>query len=142
MSRPDSERAGPALIGAMIELQRWLYGSATAGLKSFAAGTEPAALVAALAFAVMFGSIHALMPGHGKVALVSYYLGRPSRLAGGVLTSVILILTHVGSAIVLVLAGFTVVRATLGGVGRAPAFEAASAVLVTAIGVWLLVRAL
>ena len=126
----------------MIELQRWLYGSATAGLKSFAAGPEPAILLAGLAFAVLFGSVHALMPGHGKVALVSYYLGRPSRLIGGVVTSVVLILTHVGSAIVLVLAGWTVMRATLGGVGRAPVFEAASAILVTAIGVWLLVRAL
>jgi nickel/cobalt exporter len=126
----------------MIELQRWLYGSATSGLKSFAADTDPGALLAGLAFAVLFGSVHALMPGHGKVALVSYYLGRPSRLLGGVATSVILILTHVGSAIVLVLAGFQVIRVTLGGVGRAPAFEAASAVLVTAIGIWLLLRAL
>ena len=95
-----------------------------------------------MAFAVLFGSVHALMPGHGKVALVSYYLGRPSRMIGGVVTSVILILTHVGSAIVLVLAGFKVMRMTLGGVGRAPTFEAASAILVTAIGIWLLLRAL
>jgi ABC-type nickel/cobalt efflux system permease component RcnA len=126
----------------MIELQRWLYGSATGGLTSFAAGPEPGALLAGLAFAVLFGSVHALMPGHGKVALVSYYLGRPSRMIGGVVTSVILILTHVGSAIVLVLAGFKAIRITLGGVGRAPAFEAASAILVTAIGIWLLLRAL
>jgi len=42
--------------------------------------------------------------------------------------------------VVLVLAGFNVIRATLGGVGRAPAFEAASAVLVIAVGIWLLVR--
>src|SRR5437660_5004848 len=126
----------------MSELQRWLYGSATAGLGGFAAGMELPALLASLAFAVLFGFVHALMPGHGKVALVSYYLGRPSRVLGGVVTSVILILTHVGSAIVLVLAGFKVIRITLGGVGRAPAFEAASAILVTAIGIWLLLRAL
>src|SRR5262249_56360044 len=41
-----------------------------------------------------------------------------------------------------VLGGFTVVHMTLGGVGRAPAFEAVSAVLVIAIGLWLLLRAL
>jgi nickel/cobalt transporter (NicO) family protein len=82
------------------------------------------------------------MPGHGKIALVSHYLGRPSRIMGGVVTSVVLILTHVGSAVVLVLAGFKVIRMTLGGVGRAPVFEAVSAVLVIAIGVGLLVRAL
>jgi len=126
----------------MIELQRWLYGSATSGLTSLAAGADPGALLAGLAFAVLFGSVHALMPGHGKVALVSYYLGRPSRIIGGVMTSVILILTHVGSAIVLVLAGFKVMRMTLGGVGRAPTFEAASAILVTAVGIWLLLRAI
>src|SRR5262245_34722929 len=126
----------------MLEIQRWLYGSATAGLTTFSAGPAARAFLAALAFAVLFGSVHALMPGHGKVALVAYYLGRPSRLIGGVVTSVILILTHVGSAIVLVLAGFKVIRMTLGGVGRAPAFEAVSAVLVVAIGIWLLLRAL
>ena len=70
------------------------------------------------------------MPGHGKVVLVSYYIGYPGRLLGSIGTSAVLILTHVGSAVILVLAGFTVIRATLGGVGRAPAFEAASAVLV------------
>ena len=43
---------------------------------------------------------------------------------------------------ILVLAGFTVIRTTLGGVGRAPAFEAVSAVLVIVVGIWLLIRAL
>src|SRR5207248_280482 len=71
-----------------------------------------------------------------------YYLGHPARLLDGVATSTILILIHVGSAVVLVLAGFTVIRATLGGVGRAPAFELASSVLVMAVGLWLLVVAL
>jgi len=126
----------------MGEIQRWLYSSATADLKSLAGGADFIALASALGFAALFGFVHALMPGHGKVALVSYYLGRPAGVLGGMATSAILILTHVGSAVIVVLAGFTVIRATLGGVGRAPAFEAASAMLVVAVGVWLLVRAL
>lgn len=126
----------------MMELQRWLYESATGALKAFAATPDFSVFAGGLSFAVLFGFVHALMPGHGKVALVSYYLGNPSRLAGGVAASVILILTHVGSAVVLVLGGFAVLRSTLAGVGRAPAFEAASAVMVIAIGLWLLVRAL
>ena len=125
-----------------MELQRWLYESATAALKGFAGTPDITALASGLIFAMVFGFVHALMPGHGKIALVSYYLGNPSKMLSGVAASVILILTHVGSAIVLVLAGFAVLRHTLAGVGRAPAFEAASSVMVIAIGIWLLVRAL
>lgn len=126
----------------MIELQRWLYGSATAALKDFAGGADVDGLAAGLVFAALFGFVHALMPGHGKAVLVSYYLGRPARVMGGAVTSAILILTHVGSAVVLVLAGFAVLRRTLGGVGRAPAFDAASAIFIVAVGIWLLVRVL
>lgn len=126
----------------MIELQRWLYGGAAAELKSLAGGAGLSALLPALTLAVLFGFVHAFMPGHGKVALVSYYLGHPARILSGFLTSAILVVTHVGSAVLLVLAGFAVIRMTLGGVGRAPAFEAASAVLIIGIGLWLMFRAL
>jgi len=126
----------------MSEIQRWLYSSATTELRSLASGPDLITLANALGVAVLFGFVHAFMPGHGKVALVSYYLGHSARLLGSVGTSALLILAHVGSAVVLVLAGFTVIRATLGGVGRAPAFELASAMLVIAVGVWLLFRAL
>jgi nickel/cobalt exporter len=124
----------------MLEIQKWLFHSATAELKNFAGDASAFSVLAAMAVATLFGFAHALMPGHGKVALVSYYLGHPARLIAGVGTSAVLILTHVGSAAVLVLAGFTVIRATLGGVGRAPAFEATSAILVIVAGIWLFVR--
>src|SRR5919109_3852296 len=126
----------------MIEIQRWLYSSLATDLTHFAAGSDLVALAGALVVAALFGFVHAFMPGHGKVALVSYYLGRPGRLLGGIAASTVLILTHIGSAVILVLAGFTVIRTTLGGVGRAPAFEAVSAVLVIVVGIWLLIRAL
>jgi ABC-type nickel/cobalt efflux system permease component RcnA len=126
----------------MIDVQRWLYENATGALKDFAGTPDFAVFAGGLAFAVLFGFVHALMPGHGKIALVSYYLGNPSSLLGGVAASVILILTHVGSAVLIVIGGFAVLRGTLAGVGRAPAFEAASALMVVAIGIWLLVRSL
>jgi nickel/cobalt transporter (NicO) family protein len=97
-------------MAAMIEIQRWLYGSATAELRSLAGGTDILSLASALGVAAVFGFVHALMPGHGKVALISYYLGHPARLLGSIGTSAVLILTHVGSAMILVLAGFTVIR--------------------------------
>ena len=125
----------------LADLQTWLHGGTVGQLKSVAGGVEPAQLAVAMALAAAFGAVHALMPGHGKTVIVSYYLGRPSRLLGSIGTSVILVATHVGSAIVLVLAGFAVIRSTIGGAGRAPAFEIASAALIVTVGLWLLLRA-
>jgi ABC-type nickel/cobalt efflux system permease component RcnA len=116
------------------DIQGWLHNSVSAELKDVAAGVDPFSLVAAMSLAALFGMVHALMPGHGKTVIVSYYLGRPARLLSAVGTSAILVLTHIGSAVVLVLAGFIVMRRTIGGAGRAPAFEIASAVLIMAIG--------
>ena len=56
----------------LIDLQHWLYMGMGAGLKP--AG-DVAALPAMLASAILFGALHALMPGHGKSVLVSYPLG-------------------------------------------------------------------
>jgi nickel/cobalt transporter (NicO) family protein len=123
------------------DVQGWLYGGATAELKGLAAGFDATKLFLAMSIAALFGMVHAFMPGHGKTVIVSYYLGRPAHYLGSVGTSAILVLTHVGSAVILVLAGFIVIRRTIGGAGRAPAFEIASAALIIAIGLWLLFRA-
>src|SRR5947208_5134724 len=82
----------------------------------------------------------ALLPGHGKSVLASYYAAG-GRWRGAVGSSLLLILTHVGSAVVLVLSGYTILRHTIGGAGRAPALEQASQVLIVLIGFWLLWRA-
>jgi nickel/cobalt exporter len=124
------------------EIQGWLYGTATAELKAVAAGTDPPKLAFSMAIATVFGMLHALMPGHGKTVIVSYYLGRPAHPLAGVATSAVLVLTHVGSAVVLVLAGVIVIRRTIGGAGRAPGIEIASAMLIIAVGLWLLFHAL
>jgi nickel/cobalt transporter (NicO) family protein len=124
------------------DIQGWLYGGATAELRGLAGDFGTLKLLAAASLAAVFGMVHALMPGHGKTVIVSYYLGRPAGLLGSVGTSTILVLTHVGSAVLLVLAGAIVIRRTIGGAGRSPAFEIASAVLVMVIGAWLLFRAI
>ena len=103
-----------------------------------ATSPDPSRLLGAMAFAVLFGIVHAMMPGHGKSVLVTYHLGRPGHVLGGVSSSVLLVLTHVGMAVVLVLAGFIVVKRTFAG----PAFETASSVLIIMIGLWLFVRSL
>lgn len=121
----------------LIDLQRWLYGSMAAGLK---AGEDFSTLPVLLASAVLFGSVHAFMPGHGKSVLVSYHLGTPGRLRDGLLTGIVLALTHVGSAILFVMLGVAVISRSLAVAGRAPAFETASALLIIATGLFLLWR--
>jgi hypothetical protein len=63
------------------DVQGWLYGGASAEMRGLAAGFDPLKLFAAMAIAAVFGMVHALMPGHGKTVIVSYYLGRPARFS-------------------------------------------------------------
>lgn len=90
--------------------------------------------------AFVFGLLHALLPGHGKALLTARYAGG-GRLAGALASSVIVMVTHVGTAIILVLTGAAILRKTLVGAGRAPALEQFSNGLIVAIGLWLLWRA-
>ncbi|MFG1306992.1 hypothetical protein V5F34_22970 [Xanthobacter autotrophicus] len=127
-------------MGTILDLQRWLYGGALDALnalRTVGVGGLPALIGAAFGF----GMLHALLPGHGKAVLASHYAG-DGRLLGALGSSTVLILTHVGSAVLLVLGGFVVLQRTIGGAGRAPVLEHASQILIVLIGMWLLWRAL
>jgi ABC-type nickel/cobalt efflux system permease component RcnA len=54
----------------LLSIQQWLYGGMGKGLGDVAGG-EPRAILFARVAAVLFGAVHALMPGHGKTVLVS-----------------------------------------------------------------------
>lgn len=123
---------------SIYDLQRDLYGRA---LELLTIPDGGGSLGILLPGAFVLGLVHALLPGHGKSVLVSHY-GGSGRALEAVATSAILILTHVGSAIALVLAGSVVLTRTIGGAGRAPVLEQASGLLIVAIGSWLLWRAL
>ncbi|MEX0745599.1 MAG: hypothetical protein WD118_08340 [Phycisphaeraceae bacterium] len=125
----------------IVAIQRWLYGSMASGLGEVAGG-QPRAVFMAMAAAILFGAVHALMPGHGKMVLVSYHLGKKTTLARSIANGSILALTHVGLALVLVLAGFAVISRAFAYGGRTPQFETASGVLVALIGAFLFWRAL
>jgi len=128
-------------MASLVAIQHWLYGGMASGLGDVAAG-DLRAIFVAMAAAVLFGAIHALMPGHGKTVLVSYHLGQPAKLREGIANGAILALTHVGLALVLVLAGFAVISRAFAYGGRTPQFETASGVLIALIGAFLLWRSL
>ncbi len=123
----------------LVAVQKWLYGGMAEGMRS---ATDLTALPALVSLAFLFGIVHALMPGHGKSVLVSYHVGREGRWFDGLATGSLLALTHVGSAVILVLAGVAVISRSVAAGGRAPQFETASAVLITLIGLYLLARLL
>jgi ABC-type nickel/cobalt efflux system permease component RcnA len=75
-------RKGQAVESAMeniVAIQHWLYSGMASGLGDVAGGNTYA-IVAAIAAAILFGAVHALMPGHGKTVLVSYHLGQSAKL--------------------------------------------------------------
>lgn len=124
----------------MMALQHWLHQGMASGLGDVARGNAWA-IVAAMGAALVFGVVHALMPGHGKTVLFSYHLGQKGSLASSIANGAILALTHVGIAILLVLAGFAVISKAFAFGGRTPQFETASGVLIALIGAFLLWRA-
>jgi nickel/cobalt exporter len=126
-------------MNSLVTLQHWLYGGMANGLGDVAGG-DPRAIFAAMAAAVLFGAVHALMPGHGKTVLVSYHLGQPGKVREGLANGAILALTHVGLALVLVLAGFAVISRAFAYGGRTPNFEVASGLLIALIGAFLFWR--
>lgn len=128
-------------MSSFFGLQRWLY-AGIAGNLDVIATHNLSTLISAMVAAMVFGAVHALMPGHGKAVLVSYYLGRPSHLRQGLLSGLILTLTHIGMAVVLVLTGVVVISRAFAAGGRTPAFESASAAMIALIGGFLVWRAL
>jgi len=104
--------------------------------------TDTTGIPTLMAVAFVFGMMHALMPGHGKSVLVSYHLSRATRPLEGLVTGTLLAATHVGMAVALVLVGVAVISRSVAVGGRAPAFELMSAVLIVAIGAYLVFRAL
>jgi ABC-type nickel/cobalt efflux system permease component RcnA len=95
-------------VETLIGIQRWLYSGIGEGLGNVANGDDWA-VMAAMAAAILFGAVHALMPGHGKIVLISYHLGQPSSPTAAFTNGAILALMHVGLAVALVLAGCAVI---------------------------------
>ena len=124
-------------MGTLVDIQRWLYQGIGNGLSQVAGG-NPRVVWIAMFTAMLFGAVHALMPGHGKIILVSYHLGRQSKGLAAFTNGTILALTHVGLAVALVLAGYAAISRAFAYGGRTPQFEAASGALIIAIGTYLL----
>ena len=70
-------------------------------------------LPALLALAFAYGLLHALGPGHRKVALAAYFLARPSQPLRGVAAGTSVAVLHAVSAVVIIYGLYYLFRATV-----------------------------
>ncbi|MFG3041821.1 nickel transporter [Streptomyces sp. NPDC048330] len=101
--------------------------------------TIPIGLLALL-LAIVLGASHAAMPGHGKTIMAAYLAGRRGTRRDAVTVGATVTLTHTAGVLIL---GLALPAAThLAGESVLAWLGAASGLLVTAIGFWLLTGAL
>lgn len=128
------------LVRAVLELHRELHQELASILRSPHHGE--AMLWPMLGGAFLLGMVHALTPGHGKVILFTYFLGRRARPWAGLLAAAQIAAIHIGAAMVLVL-GFGGAMSLIGrSAGAAALLQIVSAAAVIAAGCWYFWRAL
>ncbi|WP_245413442.1 nickel/cobalt transporter [Mangrovicella endophytica] len=138
-----AQPSGP-LAGLFIEIavyQRQFFTAlrhALVGLKSSPAATP---LLVGLSFA--YGIFHAAGPGHGKAVISAYILANEVQLRRGILLSFVSALLQALTALIVVGAGWFVLRGTTVTMTQATdLLELASYAAIAAFGGWLLVRKL
>lgn len=130
------------MFAFLVELQRSIYAALSADIAAFSDTRDWMTLLTMLPFGIVFGAAHALTPGHSKSVLAAYVLGSGLRPVRALLTSFALSVTHISSAVLLAVVTNSLVTRTLVGAGRAPALELTSRLMLAAIGLWLILRAI
>ena len=94
-----------------------------------------------LALAFTYGILHAVLPGHRKTVLISYYIAEPARLWHGIAVGFAFSVMHVISAAVIVGIALGAVQMATGGAvsEMTRTVQVASSWLIIAIGVFYLV---
>jgi ABC-type nickel/cobalt efflux system permease component RcnA len=126
----------------LYDVQRAIHSTLTSDITAYSNSRDITALLAVLPLGIVFGAAHALTPGHSKSVLAAYILGSGLRPSRALLTSFVLSVTHISSAVLLALVTNSLVTRSLVGAGRAPAIEWTSRLMLVAIGLWLIFRAI
>lgn len=133
--------AARSVAGALLDFQREANRTIAQQMRAIHDGATTGPLLAGLALAFLYGTLHAAGPGHGKLVVVSYFLARDARVGRGLLMGVQIAVMHVLSAVVIVVFADFLLRRGLGG---APAetleVRVASYALILLIGLAMLAR--
>lgn len=130
------------MLAFLIDVQRSIYAALSGDITAYSNSRDITALLAVLPLGIVFGAAHALTPGHSKSVLAAYVLGSGLKPSRALLTSFVLSATHISSAVLLALATNSLVTRSLVGAGRAPSLEWTSRLILVAIGLWLVYRAI
>ncbi|MBN1695877.1 MAG: hypothetical protein JW881_00065 [Spirochaetales bacterium] len=97
-----------------------------------------------LAISFVYGIIHALGPGHGKVIMASYALSNEIRITQGILFGIFIAVIHTLSAVLLVSILYFFVAGTYSGYSREPGkiVSLISYGLISLMGLFLLIKTL
>lgn len=102
------------LFGELIQLQAVVQRSLASYFLDVTRSGDWSQGAVVVLLSVVFGLVHAVGPGHGKSIMMAYFLGNDSRARQALTSSLKLSLTHVGSAIVLVLGTLTIIDMSFG----------------------------
>lgn len=130
------------ILAWLVALQGDIQRSVADQISAFSASGDWPALLGVMPLAIVFGMAHALTPGHNKLVLATYVLGERLGLLKALATSMLLSATHIGSAVAIGFGANWLVSRTITQAGRAPLLETTSQVLLAAIAVWMIWRAI
>ncbi|OIQ73044.1 nickel/cobalt efflux protein RcnA [mine drainage metagenome] len=127
-----------AILGAAISFQATLNARLRANLDQVATGSRLAPDLAIIFASFLYGMLHAIGPGHGKVVVASYLTTRRTRFTHALSMSGVVAATQALSAIVLV-AVFAVLFGSTGKaiLDRAGTIEIASYGALIVMGLWM-----
>ncbi|ANK81141.1 MAG: hypothetical protein TEF_10285 [Rhizobiales bacterium NRL2] len=98
----------------LSRLQREIQGALASSFREATSADDWTQGALVLLLSIVFGLVHAVGPGHGKSILMAYFMAGDARVRQAFTSSLKLIATHVGSAVVLVLAALTIVDISFG----------------------------
>ncbi|MGB8313764.1 MAG: sulfite exporter TauE/SafE family protein [Aestuariivirga sp.] len=130
------------MLAFLFDVQRTIHAALSSDIAAYANSRDVFALLAVLPLGIVFGAAHALTPGHSKSVLAAYILGSGLKPVRALLTSFVLSVTHISTAVLLATVANSLVTRSLVGAGRAPSLEWTSRLILVAIGLWLIFRAI
>jgi nickel/cobalt exporter len=105
-----------AVVGrALLTFQREANRLIATHMRAIRDGDTSLPLLIGAGLAFLYGVVHALGPGHGKLVVVSYFLSREAQIGRGLLMGLQIAVFHVISALIVVVLADLVLRQAFGG---------------------------